>query len=167
LQVTTDSIRVLRQRTSAGIMDCKRALEEANGDLEKAEEALRAKGMVKAAAKSDRATTEGVIEAYIHAGNRIGAIVEVNCETDFVARTSEFRDMVHDLAMQVAAMAPEFVDEGEMPKGDIRRPEEVCLLQQPFIKDPSRSVSDLVLNVRTQVGENVRVRRIARFSLGE
>ncbi len=167
MQVTTDTIRALRDRTGAGIMDCKRALEDAGGDVDKAEEALRAKGIAKAAAKADRATSEGVVEAYVHAGSRIGAMVEVNCETDFVARTDEFRELVHNLAMQVAAMAPVYLDKGEMPADDARRPEEVCLFQQAFIRDPSRTIGDLVLDVTARMGENVQVRRMARFSLGE
>ena len=167
MQVTTDAIRALRERTGAGIMDCKRALEEASGDLAKAEELLRTRGVTKAASKSERATLEGAVEAYVHAGSRIGAMVEVNCETDFVARTAEFREFAHNLAMQVAAMAPEYLDKEEMPAEDSRPPEEVCLLQQAFIKDPSQTVDDLLLGVKDQLGENIRVRRMARFSLGE
>ena len=167
MQVSTDAIRTLRQRTGAGIMDCKRALEEAGGDMEKAEGLLQARGIAKAASKADRLTAEGVIEAYIHAGSRVGSMVEVNCETDFVARTPEFKELAHSLAMQVAAMAPEYLDKEDMPPEDSRRPEEVCLLQQAFIKDPSKVVSDLVLEVKAKVGENIRVHRIARFGLGE
>jgi elongation factor Ts len=167
LPIDTESIRALRDRTGAGIMDAKRALEAADGDITKAESALRIKGIDKAATKADRATAEGSIEAYIHAGNRIGALVELNCETDFVARTQEFKDLAHNLAMQVAAMGPEYIDSSDMPADDARRAEEVCLLQQAFIKDPSQTIGDLVLNVRARVGENVRVRRISRFNLGE
>ena len=167
MQVTTDMIRVLRDRTGAGIMDCKRALEVANGDLAKAEAELQAKGMAQAAAKADRATTEGVIESYIHVGSRVGALVELSCETDFVARTPEFGELAHNIAMQVAAMAPVYVDESEIPADDGRRPEEACLLQQAFIKDPAKTVGDLVVELRARVGENIRVRRIVRFSLGE
>ena len=165
--VSTDAIRTLRARTGAGIMDSKRALEDASGDMEQAEAALRNKGMAKAASKSDRATAEGIVESYIHAGGRIGAMVEINCETDFVARTGEFKELAHSLAMQVAAMAPTYLDETDMPADEVRKPEEVCLLHQAFIRDPSKTVNDLVLDVRARVGENVRVARFARFGLGE
>ena len=135
--------------------------------MEQAEASLRDKGMAKAASKSGRATTEGVVEAYIHAGGRIGAMVEVNCETDFVARTDEFKELAHNLAMQVAAMAPTYVDEADMPADEARKAEEVCLLHQAFIRDPSKTVNDLVMDVRARVGENVKVARFARFGLGE
>ena len=167
MEITTDMVRALRERTGAGIMDCKRALETANGDPAKAEAELHAKGIARAATKADRATAEGVVESYVHAGSRIGAMVEVNCETDFVARTPEFRDLAHNIAMQVAAMAPLYVDEGDMPDDDQSRPEETCLLQQSFIKDPSKTVDDLLMELKARVGENVRVRRMVRFSLGE
>jgi elongation factor Ts len=167
VQVSTESIRVLRERTGAGIMDSKRALEAVDGDIDKAEAALREKGIAKAASKSDRTTAEGVIDSYIHAGSRIGALVELNCETDFVARTPDFQELAHNLAMQVAAMAPVYVDDTEMPADETRKPEEVCLLNQAFIKDSSKSINDLVLDVRARVGENIRVRRFIRFGLGE
>ena len=165
--VSTDLIRTLRERTGAGIMDSKRALEAAGGDTDKAESSLREKGLAKAAAKSDRATAEGVIESYIHTGNRIGAMVELNCETDFVARTEEFKGLAHNLAMQVAAMAPLYVDESELPADETRQPEEVCLLSQAFIRDPSKTINDLVMDVRARVGENVKISRITRFGLGD
>jgi elongation factor Ts len=167
LAVSTESIRELRERTGAGIMDVKRALEAADSDLAKAEFALREKGLAKAASKSDRATAEGVVDSYIHAGGRIGALVELNCETDFVARTPEFTELAHNLAMQVAAMAPAYVDREQMPADEERKAEEVCLLDQAFIKDTSKSVGDLVLAVRARVGENIRVSRFMRFGLGE
>ncbi len=148
-------------------MDCKRALEAAGGDLQKAEAVLREKGLAKATLKAGRSTGEGLVDAYIHAGNRMGALVELNCETDFTARTPEFRELAHQLAMQVAAMAPVYVDEEEMPADEARSPQEVCLLQQPFIKDPSQTVKELVLELMARVGENIRVRQMARFSLGE
>ncbi|MDE2764871.1 MAG: elongation factor Ts [Chloroflexota bacterium] len=148
-------------------MDAKRALEASGDDLESAEAALREKGLAQAAAKAGRATTEGIVECYVHAGSRIGAMVEVNCETDFVARTPEFKDLAHNLAMQVAAMAPLYLDEAGAPEDETRAPEEVCLLSQAFIRDPSRTVNDLVMDVRSRVGENVRVARFARFGLGE
>ena len=167
MQVSTESIRLLRERTGAGIMDSKRALEAADGDLDKAERALREKGMAKAASKADRATAEGVIESYIHAGSRIGAMVELNCETDFVGRTPEFRELAHNIAMQVAAMAPVCLAEDDIPEGSDARPEEVCLLRQSFIKEPGKTVDDLVMELRAKVGENIRVGRFVRFGLGE
>ena len=167
MQVTTEAIRALRERTGAGIMDCKRALGAADGDPDKAVELLQELGLAKASAKSGRTTGEGVVEAYIHSGNRIGALVEVNCETDFVARTSEFRELAHALAMQVAAMAPTYLTQEEMSAEDPRDPEEVCLLSQAYIKDPTVTVSQLVLDLIARVGENIQVSRMARFGLGE
>ena len=167
MAATPESIRALRARTGAGILDCKNALETADGDLDKAEAALRAKGMAHAASKSDRVTAEGVVDCYVHAGNRIGAMVEVNCETDFVARTSDFTELAHNLAMQVAAMAPVYVDADQIPTDETRLPEEICLLRQSYIKDPRLTVGDLVLDLRSRVGENIRVSRFERFSLGE
>ena len=165
--VSTADIKTLRDRTGAGIMDAKRALEASVGDIDQAETALREKGLARAAAKADRATTEGLVECYVHAGSRIGAMVEVNCETDFVARTPEFKDLAHNLAMQVAAMAPLYLDDDDAPEDETRAPEEVCLLKQAFIRDPSRIVNDLVMDIRSRVGENVQVARFTRFSLGE
>ncbi len=148
-------------------MDSKRALEAAAGDMDKAEQALREKGMAKAATKADRATAEGIIEAYIHAGSRIGAMVELNCETDFVGRTPEFKALAHNIAMQVAAMSPRYLDAEDMPEDEEAKPEEVCLLRQSFIRDPGMTIADLVLELRAKVGENIRVGRFARFGLGE
>jgi elongation factor Ts len=165
--VSLESIKALREQTSAGIMDCKNALEEADGDMVKAAELLRQKGLILAARKSSRETPEGLVDCYIHTGNRVGAIVEVNCETDFVARTPEFKELVHNLAMQVAAMAPRYVDNGSIPAEDTANPEEACLMEQPFIKDPSQTITDLVNEVVARLGENIRVRRFERFALGE
>ena len=167
MQISVDQIKSLRGATGAGVMDCRRALEEAEGDSTKAEELLRLKGIAKAEKKSGEETREGVIEAYIHSGGRIGALVELNCQTDFVARTSEFKELAHDLAMQVAAMNPDYVDRSEMSQDDQREPEQVCLLQQPFIKDTSRVVQDLVTDMAARIGENVRVRRFTHFALGK
>ncbi len=167
MDVSVEAIKELRERTGAGIMDCKRALQESNGDLAGAEEILRERGVASAAKKASRATNQGVVESYIHSGGRIGAIVEVNCETDFVARTPDFKELAHDLAMQVAAMSPLYVDDSEIPDGDEVDPQQACILQQPFIKDPSRTVQDLVNEAISKLGENVRVRRFTRFSLGE
>ncbi len=167
MAVDTASIKSLRDATGAGIMDCKRALEEAQGDIEKAQEILKQKGIAIAAKKAHRETSEGLIETYVHSGNRIGSLVELNCETDFVARTPEFKDLAHDLAMQIAAMAPQYIGDGDLPDDLNGNPQEVVLLQQPFIKDPVRTVQDLVNDVVARVGENVRVRRFSRFVLGE
>ena len=167
MDVSVEAIKELRERTSAGIMDCKRALQESKGDLARAEEILREGGIASAAKKASRATNQGVIESYIHSGGRIGAIVEVNCETDFVARTPDFKELAHDLAMQVAAMSPLYVDDSDIPDGDEVDPQQACIMQQPFIKDPSQTVQDLVNQAISKLGENVRVRRFTRFSLGE
>ena len=167
MEVTVETIKALRQRTGAGVMDCKRALEQAGGDVGEAEEVLRQQGIAAAARKASRATNEGIIESYIHSGSRIGALVEVNCETDFVARTPDFRELAHNLAMQVAAMAPLYVDSSDAPADEGVSLQEVCLTQQPFIRDPAKTVQDLVNETVGRLGENVRIRRFARFSLGE
>ena len=167
MEATVDQIKELRERTGAGVMDCKRALEEAEGDLDKAEEFLRQQGIASAAKKSSRDTNEGLVETYIHSGGRIGALIEVNCETDFVARTDEFKELAHDLAMQVAAMAPLHLDSKPDEEGDEPNPPELSLLQQPFIKEPSKTIQDLVNESVGRLGENIRVRRFTRFSLGE
>ena len=148
-------------------MDCKRALKQANGDLDQAQSILREQGIIFAAKKASRATNEGLVEAYIHSRGRVGAIVEVNCETDFVARTTDFKILAHDVAMQVAAMSPLYLDSADIPDGEDVEPQEACLLQQPFIKDPTRTVQDRLNDEVGRLGENVRVRRFTRFSLGE
>ena len=165
--ITADVIKTLRDLTGAGIMDCKRALEEAGGNLAQAQEVLHAKGIASAVKRAGRTTNEGLVDAYVHSGGRIGALVELNCETDFVARTDEFRALVHDLALQVAAMNPAHVSKDDLPPDSALNPEEVCLLQQPFIKDPSMTVQDLVNNVNAKTGENIQVRRFTRFALGQ
>ena len=167
MAISTEAIRELRERTGAGIMDVKRALEAADGDQKQAEAALREKGLTKAAIKSSRSTAEGVVDSYIHGGGRIGALVELNCETDFVARTPEFIELAHNLAMQVAAMGAVYVTREDMPADEIRSPEEVCLLDQAFIKESSKSVADLIMDVRARVGENIKINRFTRFGVGE
>ena len=167
MRISVDSIKALRELTGAGIMDSKNALQESNGDPVKAEEILRQKGIASAMKKSSRATDQGLVESYIHSGGRIGAIVETNCETDFVARTDEFKSLAHDIAMQVAAMDPKYLDAADIPDGNDENPEQVCLLQQAFIKDPSKTVQDLVNEVVVKIGENIKVRRFSRFALGE
>ena len=148
-------------------MDCKRALQEADGDLERAQEILREKGVVSASKKASRDTNEGLVDSYIHSGGRVGAIVEINCETDFVAKTNDFKTLAHDVAMQVAAMSPLYVDTSDIPEGEDVEPQEACLLQQPFIRDPTTTVQDRINEEIAKLGENVRVRRFTRFSLGE
>lgn len=167
MAVTVDQVRTLREQTGAGIMECKLALEDSGGDLEKAAETLRQKGFAQAAKRADRDTSEGLIEAYIHTGGRIGALVELGCETDFVARTPEFKDLAHNIAMQVAAMGPAYVSQDDMEDGDSRPPAQVSLLQQPFIKDNSRLVSEVIQELAVRVGENVKVIRFSRLALEE
>jgi elongation factor Ts len=163
-EVTTETIKTLRERTGAGIMDCRRALVDAGGDMDKAEKLLREWGIASAAKKATRAASQGVVESYIHAGGRIGVLVEVNCETDFVARTDLFKALARDLAMQIAAMNPPSVTEetgGNGAEGDA-----VPLLKQQFIKDPSRTVQDVIHDAISKLGENILVRRFARYELG-
>jgi len=163
LASTTELIKELRERTSAGVMDCKKALDESNGNVDKAEQILKEQGIASAAKKAGRDTDQGLIETYIHSGGRIGAMVEVNCETDFVARTKEFSDLAHDIAMQVAAMNPSTLEENNT---DVES-DNSSLLQQPFIKDPSKNIQELINETVGKLGENIRVRRFKRFSLGE
>lgn len=167
MRITTHRIRELRDQCGAGIMDCRKALMEAEGETEKALQILKEQGLLRAKKKAERSTTQGIIEAYIHAGGRIGAMVEVNCETDFVARTNEFKELAHHLAMQIAAMNPKFLSREEAPEedGDID-PQTACLLLQPDIRDPDRSIQDTIDETIAKVGENIRVSRFARFEVG-
>lgn len=168
MEISTTQIKELRERTSAGVMECKRALQEAGGDIERACGILREQGLARAEKKAGRAASQGLVEVYLHGGGRIGSMVELNCETDFVARTEEFKALVHDLALQVAATDPRFVSVADVPQeeNDGVNPEESCLLSQPFIRDPSRKISDIVADVSAKMGEKVAVRRFARFELG-
>lgn len=152
--------------TGAGIMECKRVLSEAQGDMARALEILKARGLARADEKASRVATQGLVEAYIHAGGRIGALVEVNCETDFVARTDAFQELAHHLAMQVAAMNPRYLSPEEVPPEDSVDPKEVCLLMQPFIRNPEMTIQELIKQHIGLLGENVRVRRFSRFELG-
>jgi elongation factor Ts len=165
--VSTEAVKELRERTGAGVMDCKRALEEAEGDMDRATEILRQRGLALAEAKAHRVTTQGLVECYIHAGGRIGAMVELNCETDFVARTDSFKALAHDLAMQVAATGPLSISPDDLPPGAEGDPAELCLLLQPYIRDPSRSINELITEAIAQTKENIQVRRFARFELGQ
>ena len=168
MEISTDIIKELRKQCGAGIMECRNALVNCQGDIEKALEELKERGYLKAAKKAERVTTQGLIEAYIHIGGRIGAMVELNCETDFVARTDEFKELAHNLAMQVAAMCPQFISQEEIPpeqKADVEV-ETACLLQQAYIKDPTIAVQDIIVQAIAKVGENIKVSRFARFEIG-
>ena len=165
MQVSTESIKALREQTSAGIMECKRALQETDGDLDAATTILRERGYEIAKKKEERATSQGLIECYIHTGGRIGAMVQVDCESDFVARTPEFKELAHDIAMQVVATCPVYISKGEVPEGT-EVDDEICLLQQQFIKDPSKRVEDLIAEAVAKVRENIKIRRFVRFELG-
>ncbi len=165
--VTVELIKSLREQTGAGISDCKQALEDNEGNLEQAMAALRQKGFEQAAKRADRETSQGLVEAYIHTGGRVGALVQLGCETDFVARTDEFRTLAHDIAMQVAAMSPVYLNEEDKDEGDDRPAAQVCLMEQPFIKDGSQTLADLVREMAAQTGENVRVVGFRRLALGE
>jgi elongation factor Ts len=196
MTITASQVQELRQRTGVGMMECKRALQEAAGDLEKAIDLLRSRGQAKAATKAGRVTREGRVEAYIHLGGKIGVLIEVDCETDFVAKTDDFRDLTRSLAMQVAATNPVAVDREGMDPAlveremeiyrqqarDTGKPDEivekiaagklekwyqdVCLLDQAYIKDPDRKVSDVVSEAVQRLGENIVVRRFTRYEVG-
>lgn len=175
--VTANDVKTLRELTGAGIMECKRALQETGGDMEKAVALLKQQGLAKAEKKAGRAASQGVIEPYIHAGGRIAAMVEVNCETDFVARTPDFKNLAHDVAMQIAAMNPRYVSEEEIPAeaweelerehGDRAKAlAAVSLMDQAFIKDAKLTIRDLVKAAIGKLGENIIIRRFARFEVG-
>jgi elongation factor Ts len=196
-EINSALVRELRERTGAGMMDCKKALTEVQGDIEKALVFLREKGLAAAAKKAGRSASEGAVASYIHAGGKIGVLVEVNCETDFVARTEDFQGLLKDLAMQIAAASPRYVRREEVPEDVIEQERsiyraqaansgkpapvvekivggkvekflaDVCLLEQPFVKDPEKTVGALVTDAVARLGENLVVRRFARFQLGE
>ena len=166
--VTADDVKRLRELSGAGVMDCKKALDEAGGDVDKAVTLLREKGIAGAEKKSGRATSQGLVESYIHAGGRIGVLVEVNCETDFVARTDTFKTLAHDIAMQIAGIPTTLVvNEEDLPADAEGSPEETVLMKQPFIRDGSKSIEQLVKEAIAATGENIRIRRFARFELGQ
>jgi len=167
LAISTDSIKELREKCGAGVIECRNVLIETGGDIEKALCILKERGFVKAAKKAERVTKQGLVEAYIHAGGRIGAMVELNCETDFVARTPDFKELAHNIAMQVAAMSPTYITEEEVPANAEVVAETDCLLKQPYIRDPSVPINDIIVALIAKVGENIRVGRIARFELGK
>jgi elongation factor Ts len=159
-------VKTLREQTGAGVMDCRNALKSTGGDMEKALVILKEKGLLKAQKKAARATGSGLVECYIHTAGRIGAMIEINCETDFVARTDEFKELAHSLAMQVAAMAPVCVSNENAPEGGEPVPDEACLLLQPYIKDPTRTIKDVIVETIAKTGENIKVRRFSRYELG-
>ena len=166
MAVSSEAVKELRELTGAGMLDCKRALEEAGGDFEKAKEILRQKGHAAAAKRAERATAEGLVQAYLHHNGRVGALVEVNCESDFVARTDDFRELVKNIALHVAGASPQFVAAEDVPEGTEGDPRELCLLLQPFVRDESVSIQEMVNEAIRKTGENIRVRRFARFELG-
>ncbi len=168
MEISAKQVKSLREKSGAGIMDCRNALMSCKGDVDKALEILKNKGLVKAQKKADRVTGAGLVEAYIHTAGRIGAIIEVNCETDFVARTDEFKELAHCLSMQVAAMNPKYIAEKDIPKDKVKDvvPAEVCLMLQPFIKDLTKTINDVVTETIAKTGENIKVSRFIRYELG-
>ena len=197
MSISASAVKELREKTGAGIMDCKRALSTNNGDVEKAITFLREKGLAAAQKKAGRVAADGLVLSYIHGGGKVGVLVEVNCETDFVAKTDGFADLVRDIALHVAALSPQYVRRAEVPAQIIEhekeiyaaqakesgKPEqviqkmvdgklekffkEVCLLEQPFVKNPDQSVEKLIVESMAKLGENISVRRFARFKVGE
>ena len=196
-EITAALVKELRERTGAGMMDCKKALSATDGDLEKAIDFLREKGLAAAAKKAGRVAAEGLVEAYIHGGGGIGVLVEVNCETDFVAKTDAFKELIKDIAMHIAATNPSYLKREEVPTAELEheqavlaeqarnegKPEkiiekmvagriekyykEVCLMEQPFVKDPDKTISDLITESIAKIGENISIRRFTRYQLGE
>jgi len=166
MAVSPDEIKRLREETQAGVMDCKRALEETNGDFQAAKRLLYERGLLHMEKRTDREASQGLIESYIHQG-RIGALVEVNCETDFVARNPAFRELARNVAMQVASMSPRYLTKEEIPADAVEDASELALLEMPFVRDQGRSIRDLVDEVRVATRENVRIRRFTRFELGK
>lgn len=166
MKISADLVKKLRDQSGAGVMDCRNALLDVEGDMEKAIQSLKEKGLLKAQKTVNRVTKQGLIEAYVHTGGRIGAMIELNCETDFVARTEEFKTLAHCLAMQVAAMGPQFISKEEVPEGTEVDYQTACLLLQPFIRDTSRTVNDIIVETIARTGENIKVSRFVRFELG-
>ena len=167
--ITATDVKKLRDQTGAGMMECKKALSETQGNLDQAIDVLRKAGMARASSKAGREARQGLVHAYIHPGDQLGVLIEVSCETDFVARTDDFRRLARELAMQVAAAAPEYVTRDEVAEERREEPDlaERVLLEQPYIRDPRRTVADLVTETVARVGENIQVRRFARFRIGE
>lgn len=197
MAITTEMVKELRERTGAGMMNCKNALIESGGSIEKAIELLREKGLAAAAKKAGRVAAEGIVDAYIHMGGKIGVLIEVNCETDFVANTDNFRSLVHDIAMHIAAAKPEFLNREDVPTDNLEKekeilraqavnegkPEqivermvegriekyykEVVLMEQPFVKDQDKTIKDLISDATVSIGEKISIRRFTRYERGE
>ncbi len=167
MEITTDMVKELREKSGAGIMDCRKILIEAGGDIDKSLQLLKERSLLKVEKKKERVASQGLVEAYVHPGGRIGALIEVNCETDFVARTGEFKGLAHQLAMQVAAMSPQFISQEDVPAGAEVEAQVDCLLLQPYIKDTTRTVEDVINENIARLGENIKVSRFARFELGK
>lgn len=167
MEVTAAQIKELREKSQAGVMDCRHALIEASGDINKALEILKKQSLFKAQKKSERVVKQGVVETYIHTGGRIGALVELNCESDFVARTDIFKELAHNIAMQIAAQEPLCISQDKMPVDSDVPPEVACLLLQPFIKSPEMTIQDLINQTIAKTGENIKISRFARFELGQ
>lgn len=197
MAVNASAVKELRERTGAGMLDCKKALDETNGDVSKAIEFLREKGLAAAANKAGRTATEGTVESYIHAGGKIGVLVEINCETDFVGKTDQFKEFARDIAMQIAAANPRYVRREEVPQEEVEKEKEIlkaqalnegkpekivekmvegriskyyeefCLMEQSFIKDPDKTISMMLNEKISKIGENITIRRFVRFELGE
>ena len=166
MAISAQDVARLRELTGAGMLDCKKALEENGGDFDRAREQLKARGFAAAARRAERETAEGAIASYIHHNGRYGSLVEVNCESDFVARTDAFQELAQQLALHIAAAGPLYLSQEEMPAGSQDEPKDVVLLLQPYVKDESRTIQDLVTETSAKTGENVRIRRFARFELG-
>jgi elongation factor Ts len=192
--ISAQAVAELREKTGAGLLDCKKALTEANGHIEEAVTILRKKGAASAAKKAERATKEGVIESYIHVGGKVGVLIEVNCETDFVARNDDFRVFVKDLCLQIAAASPLYVSRDQVPEADVAKERDiaaaqlqgkppaavqkivegkldkfystVCLVDQPFVKNPDKTIKDLLTQQISTIGENIQIRRFVRFQIG-
>ncbi|MDO4565150.1 MAG: translation elongation factor Ts [Clostridia bacterium] len=196
---TAKDVMALRERTGAGMMDCKKALTECNGDAEKAVDFLREKGLAAAAKKAGRIAAEGIVDAYIHMGGKIGVLLEVNCETDFVAKTDDFKTLVHDIALHIAAAKPSYISVDEVPQEEIEKEKEitraqqknepkpkpdaiiekivegriakyykeVCLMEQPFVKDPDMTINQLLNQAVAKIGEKISIRRFVRYEMGE
>jgi elongation factor Ts len=164
--ISIKAVKEVRDRTDVGILECKQALLESQGDVDAAVHRLKISGLALAERKRERSAGEGVIESYVHHNGRVGVLVEVNCETDFVARTDEFKKLAHDLAMQIAATSPQYISAEEMPEDMDLNPQEVCLLSQPFVREPGKVVQEIIAQTVAKMGENIRVRRFAKFELG-
>lgn len=174
MKIPLESIKKLRQMSSASISDCKKALEQAKGNLDEAVVLLRKRGLEILATKQDRKANEGRIEAYVHLGNKIGVLLEVNCETDFVARNEDFCRFTKDVAMQIAASSPVYINKEDVPKDILKKHKDLqdfykqhCLLEQPFIKDPNITIKDYLASLIAKIGENIVIRRFIRYKVGE